>query len=294
MSSSLKKLDSSQKSLELVGWVLRLQRYGADCNKVLGKLIRKHKKALHVAAVAGALQILQVADADKLAQDIATILAHKSSLALSGDEVRSSHLSLMECGLRLLELGTGADFEIVILSPTPTVFKCHSFILHARWPYFNALVGSNMKESHNMRLELPDETKDGGVSPILIQSILEIAYIGVLTKETRERLTLPVILRAAKALPIYLSAPDGLDSTFLDLAAQIDIAHKFGLSLDNCIEVYKAAKEVNNEEFIGRSKDLVTTYIKDILADPKRRMQLFSLPQDVQNELLWTCLAKVL
>lgn len=76
------------------------------------------------------------------------------------------------------------DFSLTI-EGSPMRFQCHSFILYARWKYFQAMIDAGFKEAQAMRAELPSE-----ILPQTLSVLLRFIYTGCVTQDIKDTLDL--------------------------------------------------------------------------------------------------------
>jgi hypothetical protein len=222
--------------------------------------------------------------------------------------------SLADTLVRLYETREGADFNIVLKghndnkSNSPPM-RCHAFVLHARWPYFRAMFDAGMRETQRAKLELPGVGEDGGMHPLVLQAILDVIYLGAVQPNTIKLFNPAVALQLLSVQGLYLSSfdakeqkqenggggsvCDAMASAFLSLIEWATQLVDRGLNVDNCVEVYKTALEMQGEVMAERSMVLIVANIKRLVANPKHSAAILSLPHDVQLPLLWKCIVSM-
>lgn len=72
------------------------------------------------------------------------------------------------------------DFSFSI-EGTKSRFQCHSWILHARWKYFSAMIEAGFVEAREMRAELPSD-----FSPNALDILLRFIYSGRLSTDLKD------------------------------------------------------------------------------------------------------------
>jgi hypothetical protein len=100
---------------------------------------------------------------------------------------KGNFLPLADTLVKLYSERHKADFEITI-KKTGICEKVHSYVMYSMWPYFRHMYDANTKEKQQRRLELPAVGEDGGMSPQILQLIIEMCYKPGM-KDLRQRLS---------------------------------------------------------------------------------------------------------
>jgi hypothetical protein len=294
-------------------------RYDAGTKLAL-YLLRKHKNDLPVKQLPVLMKDHTEYMMDLVAELVPTNNANFNSPPIFKPQSGKCK-SLTDTLVRLYETREGADFNIVLKghndnTPNSAPMRCHAFVLHARWPYFRAMFDAGMREMQRAKLELPGVGEDGGMHPLVMQAILDVIYLGAVQPNTIKLFNPAVALQLLSVQELYLSSFDAKEqkqengggdggdgdgdgdgdataSAFLSLIEWATQLVDRGLNVDNCVEVYKTALEMQVEEVAERSKSLIVANIKLLMANPKHSAAILSLPHDVQLPLLWKCIVSM-
>jgi hypothetical protein len=145
--------------------------------------------------------------------------------------------------------------------------------------------------------------------PLVMQAILDVIYLGAVQPNTIKLFNPAVALQLLSVQGLYLSSFDakeqkqengggggGGDAMASAFSSLIEWATQLvdrDLNVDNCVEVYKTALEMQVEEVAERSKELIVANIKRLMANPNHSAAILSLPHDVQLPLLWKCIVSM-
>jgi hypothetical protein len=289
-------------------------RYDAGTKLAL-YLLRKHKNDLPVKQLPVLMKDHTEYMMDLMAELLPTNNANSNAPPIFKPQSGKCK-SLADTLVRLYETREGADFNIVLKghndnTSNSSPMRCHAFVLHARWPYFRAMFDAGMREMQRAKLELPGVGEDGGMHPLVLQAILDVIYLGAVQPNTIKLFNPAVALQLLSVQELYLSSfdakeqkqengggggdgvGDAMASAFSSLIEWATQLVDRGLNVDNCVEVYKTALEVQAEEVAERSKVLIVANIKRLMANPKHSAAILSLPHDVQLPLLWKCIVSM-
>jgi hypothetical protein len=192
----------------------------------------------------------------------------------------------------------GADFDI-ILQPArgdgeggqdaPVIFKCHSFVLQSRWPYFETMASLGMKEAVEAKLTLPPFGRDGGMHPVAMEAILDMIYLGQLRRSSKAKLLAhpEVAVSLVAVSDLYLFPPDGVDANSDEnifqplLALAVD-----SVTPENCLITLRAALSFNCTRMIEKAKDVIVENAKTLADDPNFETDICELPKsEIANVL---------
>jgi hypothetical protein len=282
-------------------------------------LLRKHKNSLPVKQLPALMKDHTEYMMDLMAELLSTDNANSNAPPIFKPQSGKCK-SLTDTLVRLYKTREGADFNIVLKghndnTSNSSPMRCHSFVLHARWPYFRAMFDAGMREMQRATLELPSVGEDGGMHSLVMQAILDVIYLGAVQPNTIELFNPAVALQLLSVQELYLSSfnakeqkqengggggggngdgdGDAMASAFLSLIEWATQLVDRGLNVDNCVEVYKTALEMQVEEVAERSKVVIVANIKRLMANPNHSAAILSLPHDVQLPLLWKCIVSM-
>lgn len=282
--------------------LVRLYSYALDLEAFPGgiqaclSLLRRYRSRLPLPELPELLKI-DPSQVLKLAQQLLQETSPDLEI-VNANKSEESH-SLSSSLKRLLKTKVDADFEIII--GDQHVFKCHSFVLAARWPYFRHMLDAKMNEAQKMQLKIPAPAEDGGLHPVSLQAAIDVCYVGKVTKKTRAIFTPAHAIDVLSVKELYfdwadasLKRSDG-DSynTFDPLFAFAQVSAEKGLESSNAAELYTTALELHMDDLAQKALDVISSRLHEVWAHPTQREILLLLPQDKQLALLWFCFSNL-
>jgi hypothetical protein len=294
-SSTLSKQVDAKELVNLYRYSLDLHPFDLG-HKVATYLLQKHKE--HLAPHTASLQQWLGAHEAKFLSLVQLLLLPNDKLSepITAEMLSSAKgnlLSVEETLIKLYECRGQGDFEIKIKG-SKTAERVHSYVLYANWPYFRAMYDTGLKEKREGCLELPGVGEDGGMALEVLQLLIELCYKPDMPpQDLKKRLNAAVAMHVLSAADLYSrNHEDGSDGVLDKLVELADTQVANGLTLDVCINVFKQATSYGLDEIAERAREMISQNIKALLADPKHRKEIRSLPSDMQWDLVWTCLAK--
>jgi hypothetical protein len=198
---------------------------------------------------------------------------------------KGNFLPLADTLVKLYSERHKANFEITI-KKTDICEKVHSYVMYSMWPYFRHMYDANTKEKQQHRLELPAVGDDGGMSPQVLQLIIEMCYkpsMKDLTQRVSDVATAMQILLIAN---LYLiNHDDGAEGTFDRLIASAQHKIDTGLNADVCIDVFKQATALGLVDVANSARKVIFTNIGTLLSTPIHHDALRKLSQEMLFEL---------
>jgi hypothetical protein len=164
---------------------------------------------------------------------------------------------------------------------------CHDWVLYARWPYFRALVASGSQEwILTRKIVFPS----GTLSRKAVRALLEFIYTNRIENIVENHETaLQLLTHAQRFQFIHLETPavayPGFETFFSATLSAFDKP----CTLENCIDLYKLAKELGNDMYIFRVITFIAEHIRPILQHPKLAPQLLALGSDALASIwIWS------
>jgi hypothetical protein len=210
---------------------------------------------------------------------------------------KGNFLGLAESIDALYRTRQNGDFEIVIKGSKAKAERVHSFVMYAMWPYFRHMYDAGMKEKHQGRLELPPFGEDGGMSPDVLQLIIELCYKpDALQTNAFERVTATVAMQILPIAQLYLADDENSEEPKQGAFAQlVDLAQSQavrGLTLDVCIHAYQQAIQYGLNLVADSALAMIVSNIKTLTANPERMAEFKALPSAILSELLRICASR--
>jgi len=156
-------------------------------------------------------------------------------------------LSLKDTLSALFESKEESDWTITVSTPSvgqdslSNSFAVHSFVLYARWPYFQTMSGSNLTESRTKCLTLPSDLREGGLTKGALLALLKVIYCDEVS--SHKPLDLLDGLSLQCNCELYQLQTDMV--TWFD--ELIRAATLSTISASNCVAYFTLAKELQME-----------------------------------------------
>jgi hypothetical protein len=205
---------------------------------------------------------------------------------------KGNFLGLAETFEALYRIRHDGDFEISIKGDEAEMV--HSFVLYAMWPYFRQMYDAGMKEKREGRLELPAFGEDGGMSPEVLQLIIELCYNpDKLQTNADEGISAVIAMQILPIAQMYLAGDAGPEESKHGIFTQlVDLAQAQvtgGLTLDSCIQVYQQGLYYGLDRVSESAGNMIVSNIKSLMATPERMAEFKALPAAILLQLFQTC-----
>jgi hypothetical protein len=272
-----------QDLVELYCYSLDLSPFEVG-HKVAVYLLHKHKAQLQVQQVRQWLGKHSGTWDDLTQEFFAPFRDAECPITLQMIAEKGNFLSVADTLAKLYDERHKADFEITI-KKSHVREKVHSYVMYAMWPYFRSMYDASTKQRR--RLELPAVGEDGGMSPQILQLIIEICYKYNVRDVTQRVIDADLAMQILSIANLYfvkhendsMGTFDGLIALSQDLVIS-------GLNEDVCIDVFKQASVLGLADVALHARRVIFDNIKTLLATPARYDELQSLSQQMLMDLL--------
>jgi hypothetical protein len=277
------------KSVFRLGW--------AAGENAAGFLLQKHKKILNMKQITDFMrddldvlaQLMQLLLSDEVPQPDPT--GFEGLLSPQDARKRQFIPKTLACSMKeLFKTKKNADFEICLQTGASlSTIKCHSFVLYSRWAYFRRLVDSGMKEALQKRLVLSASDEPGGWDLHVLNAVVEVIYCGKNCPKIMSDIDTASAVRIHGMVDLYLVEEDEshLTSPFADLLKYCKDRIVNGISMENCIDIYRAAYQANAAQIIDIAKQFIIESLPEFRSDEAKTKELLRLPWESQLALLW-------